>query len=403
MTQFHDPSRQVDYLQQCLSSDKRPLSLFLGAGCPVATKCPDGASLIPDIAGMTTEVQNRLRSSESLAPLLRVVEEHFAIDGYTESNVEDMLSHIRGLRLIAGKGTARELTATDLDRLDKGICDVVTDLADKSLPDTKTPYHKAALWADAVLRKYPVELFTTNYDLLLEQALEDCRVAYFDGFTGVRRPFFDIRAMEQDVLPPRWARVWKLHGSLNWYHDPERGVLRGARSGDGLKRVIHPSHLKYEESRRMPYLAMIDRLRAFIRQPSSALIVAGYSFRDEHLNEVVMQGLQGAPSAVAFGLLFGRLSDYPDAVRLASKRPNLSLLARDGGVIGGVGAKWAEKEPGLIVASDSPWITWTPSEADNMESKRRAELELGDFAVLGSFLHSLVGAITQVSDKENAA
>ena len=95
----------------------------------------------------------------------------------------------------------------------------------------------------------PVEFFTTNYDLLLEQALEDCRVAYFDGFTGVRRPFFDIRAMEEDRLPSRWARVWKLHGSLNWYHHPNRGVLRGTQSENELQRVIHPSHLKYEESR----------------------------------------------------------------------------------------------------------------------------------------------------------
>ena len=403
MTQPHDPSRQVNYLQQCLSSDKRPLGLFLGAGCPVATKSADGSPLIPDIAGMTTEVQGRLRSSKDLAPLLLVVEGHFATDGYTESNIEDMLSHIRGLRLVAGKGTARGLTAKALDQLDKGICDVVTDLATKSLPHAETPYHNAALWTDAVSREYPVELFTTNYDLLLEQALEDCRVAYFDGFAGVRRPFFDIRAMEEDTLPPRWARVWKLHGSLNWYHDPERGVLRGAQSEGGLKRVIHPSHLKYEESRRMPYLAMIDRLRAFLRQPSSALVIAGYSFRDEHLNEVVMQGLQGTPSAAAFGLLFGTLAKYPDAVRLASQRPNLSLLARDGGIIGGVRSMWLQKEPGLIAGSDSPWISWIASDVDKNGGERRADFKLGDFAVLGSFLRSLVGSIGQALDAESAS
>ncbi len=47
MNQPHDPLRQVNYLQQCLSNDKKPLGLFLGAGCPVAVKSGDGKPLIP--------------------------------------------------------------------------------------------------------------------------------------------------------------------------------------------------------------------------------------------------------------------------------------------------------------------------------------------------------------------
>ena len=403
MTQPHDPFRQIDYLQQCLSNDKRPLGLFLGAGCPAAIRSADNSPLIPDIAGMTEQVRARLGSSEDLGPLLQLIEDHFATDGCTDPNIEDMLSHIRGLRLVAGKGKARGLTANELDQLDIGICDVVTDLADKDLPSTPTPYHATARWTDAVGRDYPVELFTTNYDLLLEQALEVCRVAYFDGFAGVQRPFFDIRAMEEDTLPSRWARVWKLHGSLNWYYDPKRGVLRGAQSPGVLKRVIHPSHLKYEESRRMPYLAMIDRLRAFLRQPSSALVIAGYSFRDEHLNEVIIQGLQGTQSAIAFGLLFDELDKYPDAIALASQRPNLSLLARDGGVIGGRRSKWVEKEPESVLSSTLPWISWLATDSAKEDSKLNATCHLGDFAVLGSFLQSLVGSMGQPQDVENAS
>jgi hypothetical protein len=38
MTKIADPSRQLNYLQQCLSSDKEPLGLFLGAGCPMAVR-----------------------------------------------------------------------------------------------------------------------------------------------------------------------------------------------------------------------------------------------------------------------------------------------------------------------------------------------------------------------------
>lgn len=33
-----NPSRYLGYLQQCLSSDKKPLGIFLGAGCPMAVR-----------------------------------------------------------------------------------------------------------------------------------------------------------------------------------------------------------------------------------------------------------------------------------------------------------------------------------------------------------------------------
>ena len=402
MTEPHDPLRQVNYLQQCLSNDKKPLGLFLGAGCPVSIKSADGSSpLIPDIAGITEEVRTRLGNREDCAPLLELVEGHFTADERTDTNLEDMLSHIRALRLVAGKEKVRGLTADDLDRLDKEICGIVHELAAKSLPDTASPYHHSALWTDAVGREYPVEVFTTNYDLLLESALEDCRVPYFDGFTGVLHPFFDIRAMEEDKLPPRWARVWKLHGSINWYYDLERGVLRGAPNETGLKRVIHPSNLKYEESRRMPYLAMMDRLRAFLKQPSSVLVISGYSFRDEHINEVIVQGLQATQTAIVFALLFDELETYPNAVKLALQRTNLTLIAPDGGVVGGQIAKWMEKGPDLETDGSSSWVSWVTVDPSDPNSRLKAVSNLGDFAVLGSFLHTLIGHIRGAQEAPN--
>jgi len=401
MNQAHDPFRQVNYLQQCLSNDKKPLGMFLGAGCPVAVKSSDGKPLIPDIAGITGEVRIRLGKCKDCGPLLKVVEDHFVTDERKETNVEDMLSHIRALRIVAGKEKARGLSAADLDRMDSDICKIIHELADKALPGTGTPYHRAALWTDAVGREHPVEVFTTNYDLLLEQAFEDCRVPYFDGFAGSRRPFFDIRAMEEDKLPPRWARIWKLHGSINWYQDPARGVLRGATTETGLKRVIHPSHLKYEESRRMPYLAMMDRLRAFLKQPSSALVISGYSFRDEHINEVIVQGLQVTQTAIAFALLFEDLSKYPKAVKLASERTNLTLLARDGAVVSGRESKWPEREAESGTADVVPWVSWVPVNPKEEKGKLKAVFNLGDYEVFGSFLHALIGHIRQAQEAPN--
>jgi hypothetical protein len=166
MSDPHDPNKQVGYLQQCLSSDKKPLGLFLGAGCPVAILSEDGKStpLIPDIAGITKIVRENLGTCKECGPLLKIVESHFKTDGRLETSVEDILSHIRALRAVAGKDKVRELTADNLDKLDDKICSIIHTLADKSLPHTKTPYHRIASWVDDVGRDKPVEIFTTNYD-----------------------------------------------------------------------------------------------------------------------------------------------------------------------------------------------------------------------------------------------
>ncbi|MBE0427852.1 MAG: SIR2 family protein [Nitrospirae bacterium] len=248
----------------------------------------------------------------------------------------------------------------------------------------------------------PIEIFTTNYDLLMEQAFEDLRVPYFDGFAGVRKPFFDLRAMEEDQLPPRWAKLWKLHGSTNWYQDASKSVFRGSTKEHDSKRVIHPSHLKYDESRRMPYLAMIDRLRAFLKQPSAALIICGYSFRDDHINEVIVQGLQGNQTGTALALLFDNLEAYPKAIKLALERSNLSLLARDEAVIGSHRAKWKETDSDSIPSTGQQWIRWILIDTENEKSKRRAELSIGDYALFGSFLLELVGQIRQQTEALDA-
>jgi SIR2-like domain len=396
-----DPSRQIGYLQQVLASDKKPLGFFLGAGCPMAIRVgPDGTlPLIPDMAGVTEMVRLRLTGSDGCGRLLGLVEEQLKKDGRDNATLEDILTHIRALRAVVGRDRVRRLSAEDLDRLDDRICELVQEIADQTLPGADTPYHSIAAWVDAVHRESPVEVFTTNYDLLMEQAFESVRVPYFDGFAGARKPFFDLRAMEEDVLPPRWARLWKLHGSVNWYQVPKGGVFRGTSDeADSQKRVIYPSHLKYEQSRRMPYLAMIDRLRAFLKQTTAALVLCGCSFRDDHITEVIVQGLRSTQTAVAFALLFGELANYPRAVDLATKRPNLNILARDGGVISGQESRWLQKDPGPVAPGDTKWLKWVPAE----EGMQKAELALGDFATFGQLLQEVTGRARQLPDQADA-
>lgn len=401
MNSLENPEQHLNDLQQCLSADKRPLGLFLGAGCPMAVRVADGAPLIPDVAGVTKHVCTEIDKLEECKALLRTVEAHFDDDGKTAPTIEHMLSHIRALRSVAGKAQVRELTAADLDKLDETICRLIHDVVNRELPDQETAYHDVASWIGATHRSSGVELFTSNYDLLMEQALEEVGVPYFDGFAGVRRPFFDLQAIEEDVLPARWAGLWKIHGSINWYQLPNEGVYRATANESGkTKRIIHPSHLKYEASRRMPYFAMMDRLRAFLKKPTAALVLCGYSFRDEHINEAIVQGLRASQLVGnAFALLYDKLDAYPEAVQLAKGRPNLTLLARDGAVVGTQRRSWVVRDADAVANFSDTWINWAPIAG----GKRVAEFRLGDFRSFGAFLRDLLGKRANATEVQHGS
>ena len=153
--------------------------------------------------------------------------------------------------------------------------------------------------------------------------------------------------------------------------------------------VIHPSHLKYDQSRKMPYLAMMDRLRKFLSTPSSALIIVGYSFGDQHLNDVIVQSLQGSPSTAVFALMYGQLSNYEEAVNLAKERANLTVIGENGVVIGTKEQYWRklDEEPEPIVPAGA--VEWSKSteKSDSWE----ASFKLGDFVSFGAFLQDIAG------------
>ncbi|MCY4028108.1 MAG: SIR2 family protein, partial [Acidobacteria bacterium] len=298
MDESHDPLRLVKQLHQILAADKLSVGFLLGAGCPCSVRVPNdnGSGTVPLIAGidgLTATVSEALSNADRMAEPFHRLRDVLNEDGASNPNIEIMLSKIRSLRDAAGTGEVRGLSGESLRELDREICKTIWKTVERTLPGDGTPYHCLADFAGG-RRIPPLEVFTTNYDLLVEQALESRRVPFFDGFVGSSRPFFDQQSIEDDALPDRWALLWKLHGSINWRFDRTTNVIsRSLDPSDGDELLIHPSHLKYDESRRMPYLVMIDRLKAFLRNERRpvALFVVGHSFSDDHLNATLLEGL----------------------------------------------------------------------------------------------------------------
>lgn len=385
---FHCPYRQATLLQQALTPDKMRVAFFIGAGCPGSIRVESGTgtkALIPNIAGLTEQVRSKLQGSARFRESFGKVSQRIQLPNNEQPNVEHILSHVRALCEVVGTGEIDGLSREMLSGLDKEICQVTNDVVNVRLPGSGSPYHHLASWIGSIPRTHPIEIFTTNYDLLMEQSMEECRVPYFDGFIGSDRTFFDVPSIEQDRLPSRWARLWKVHGSVNWWRTNEGEFQRREKGGEFDRQMIHPSHLKYDQSRRMPYLAMLDRMRNFLAHGQSVIITCGYSFSDLHLNEVILQGLSGNPTAMCFGLLYEDRAKSPEAVARARLHANLSLLAADGAVLGTIERDWRSDPKvdhflhGLAVETgEMRHRTQSPS--------NQCKFLLGDFKSLGEFL-----------------
>lgn len=403
---IHDAAQQARNLRQVLQDDKQRIGCFLGAGCPLGIYDAAGQKsvvLIPAIIELTRRIAEGLKAADSATGATSKFKANWdslcseckTTDGQ-EPTIEDVLTELRTLSNRRGSAEILGMSKKDLSELDDKICALISAEVRKPLPPYRNSYNRFASWIGGIHRDSPAEIFTPNYDLLLEQALEQNLLPHFDGFVGSREPWFDLASIEHDTIPTRWTRLWKLHGSINWEKSEETvngnkitRVVRVTREAAAGKVMIFPSHLKFDQSRRMPYLAMLDRLRAFFQgKDAPRLVVCGYSFLDDHLNEVLLDGLRGNRNAQCFALMHSGLEQHPRVVEYAQRQSNLTVLAWDGAVVGTrIGGYRAGTAGGQ---EHAPWLLEeAPTSGDSKEAYPRSRL--GDFHYFGLFLEQLCG------------
>lgn len=153
----------------------------------------------------------------------------------------------------------------------------------------------------------PPWVFTTNYDLFNEQAMDRSGIPYSNGFVGTVERRFNpstyrrALAEQLDISSKRWAAVdgyvhfCKLHGSVNWTEE-NAGLFPIRESADKLDPVqdrvmIYPTPSKQTASFGSPYSDMFREFQRQVVQDQSVLFVMGFSFGDEHINNIIFQGL----------------------------------------------------------------------------------------------------------------
>ena len=289
----HDPREHIRGIHQILISDKKRIGFLFGAGSSFAT----GISTIyvPVIAEMTNDVLAGIASdSPKFATAVSAIKKEI---GEAQFNIESLLSSIEAKRAVIGNGTLNGLTGSEFSALAACVKEHVVRIVSvhgKLLPEdiAKLAHSKLSSWVSKARRRFPAEIFTTNYDYLFEIALESSGIPYFDGFSGSFEPFFCPEAVEDVEAYSHLVKLWKMHGSLGWiYRERDKAVVRKP-SAPAESILIYPSHLKYNTSKKQPYVGLIDRLCTFLQQDDAVLIICGYSFGDNHINERIATSLR---------------------------------------------------------------------------------------------------------------
>lgn len=378
-TTVHNPDQYMFDFRQIITNGRKKIGLLVGAGAPVSINVGTETSyrpLIPNIEGLTNQVRESLQGKEKDAYNSLEKQIH-------NPNIELVLSRIRGLSEVIGSTEISGLDGEGYKALSKSICASIKKIVDVGLPEGENPYSDLISWINGITRKESVEIFTTNYDLLFEEAMERVKTPYFDGFVGAKKAFFDPSSISNNDLPVNWIRLWKLHGSIGWAENKNGDVIRDF-STDG-ETMVYPSHIKYDQTQAAPFTSLFDRLKNFMLEPDSLLITNGFSFADAHISSKLVECMAANPSSAIIALQYKKLEEEPSAVGVALKRPNMSVYCSDGAVINGVKAIWK--------LGEEPIKNWGRI---RQEYWRDNKFNLGDFKNFTHFLAKSGGEKTYV-------
>lgn len=418
MPDTHDPKKVLENLRNHLTQPETNVAFLLGAGTSCAVRVPvtveppaegDAApaparatrALIPNVADLTAICAKEIRKLDPEGGEARFGKAYDLIEKEVrpknrDSNIEDILSCVRRkIHAIGTTDTLAGLSASELDQLEDTI---KTTIAAQVNPDASSfperlPHEDFVRWIARMPRTQPVEIFTTNYDILLETALEAERVPAFDGFVGCNRPFFCHESLTRPEAAPgaAWTRLWKIHGSINWRLDTVRGRVRVIRTDPHNEgEMILPSHHKYDESRKQPYSALLERLGRVLDRDDAILFVCGYSFGDDHINAIIFDALEAKRRPHVVALQF--IDPEPDGVlaERASRYLNLMVLGPRFAHIGGRRLPWRLDDLRSAPQIGNAFTLDPPAEGEPAPSGSGA-MVLGDFAKWSEFLGSLTG------------
>lgn len=314
-------------IEQLMSHPNRVF--LLGAGC---SKCAG----LPLMTELTESVANDKDLKDNTKTILSFLRTEY--EGGHGSTVEDYLSDIADISAVAAR---RSNCGIQNSRIDLGGHPYSTQELDEATQDIKgvmvrhlqpsnlnVDSHRSFVHAVESLRtgkagrSGQVDYFVLNYDTLIEDALGLEGLPYVDGFCGGGVAWWD-----RDIFLERscGARVFKLHGSIDWHllaGDARPRRIRDERLLESLTSVkeramIWPAATKYQEAQRDPFAQLLTCLRKSLNPGGTqevVLTICGYRFADMHINAEIEQAIRVSDKRLTV-LLFTEDEEAPAFVK----------------------------------------------------------------------------------------
>lgn len=404
MNYTHDPREYIRQLQQILVSGNKRIGFLLGAGASMIRERP--IETIGDKVTFDSLVPGTKKITEDVVSIFTVEKEAKAIDFIKKElesegkpfHVENLLSRIVQKEQVVGAETLCGLTKGEFKsikkRTEEKIRDLVSVHKEADILSWIKTHQNFAVWANEARRKSGIEIFTTNYDYLLEIAYEKNNYPYIDGFVGSYQPFFYSASVEDHSINDQWSKIWKIHGSLGWDIDSKTKKIIKADKNIGSI-IIFPSIEKYDNSKKQPYVSYLDRLSRFIKSEDSVLFVCGYSFNDDHINEIILTSLGRSRTGCVICLLFDSFTEASPIYGLARNEPAFSVYGKRDAIVGGRFGKWMLKSQpsidddiqiGTYFLQDAPEPRTASGKGDE-ENPMTGDFTLVDFAKFVEFIY----------------
>jgi hypothetical protein len=140
-----------------------------------------------------------------------------------------------------------------------------------------------------------VSVATLNYDRTIESLSESLGVPCDTGLSA----WTDAGHWPP---PASGVRLLKLHGSIDWVFEPSDSYALPSKTVRVVDNIRQQSYLTlavvFGEGNKLtaegPFLDLLAEFRSALVQ-TKQLVVVGYSFRDNHINEMLRRWINGDP------------------------------------------------------------------------------------------------------------
>lgn len=266
---------------------------LLGAGASLPAKLPDIRTLTNDFFNESERQFGNNQIGNKISILKEVTNSHFP----KRQDLESFMTLTKRLQygddyqlFLFRYEQLKEIDPSDIIRINKFAQDFIRiklEDINKASADYLSPLQ-------GLINDGSIEIFSLNYDGVIDLFCENFKIRYSDGFT----PFWDPSSFD---VSNNIVKIFKLHGSLYWFKNTSGKIVKIPVKGLKLDKVKYISDDLLDEMMIYPtlqkekyseiYAWLSSRFISTLNQ-SNLLVVIGYSFRDDDITSNIKQALE---------------------------------------------------------------------------------------------------------------